>query len=245
MKFCVKCGKRTEELKESLCRDCSDLLHEIKIKDLSSDICTSCHKYSLHHQMLPYHKLEDALKEIINDSLKKEEVQLKITIPQHKVNPGIEFQATANITSHGNEYEVPIDILYTICDKCSKQGTKYFEGTLQLRTTDEEVIRFVNAELKDAKKKESVFITKKVEEKNGFDYYLTSQRYLQKLGKKLKTKFDGEIKVTTRLFSRDRQRSKDLHRVTVFFKTKELIEKRIVSDTEDLNQIEENKEEEE
>ena len=103
----------------------------------------------------------------------------------------------------------------------------------------------MNAELKDAKKKESVFITKKVEEKNGFDYYLTSQRYLQKLGKKLKTKFDGEIKVTTRLFSRDRQRSKDLHRVTVFFKTKELIEKRIVSDTEDLNQIEENKEEEE
>ncbi len=237
MKFCVKCGKRTYELQDALCRYCSNLLHEIKIKDMSTNICTSCHKYSLHHQMLPYYKLEDALKEIVKDSL-KEEIQLKITVPQHKVNPGIELQAIANITSHGNDYEVPINVLYTICDKCSKQGTKYFEGTLQLRTTNEEVIKFVNNELKAAKK-ESVFITKKVEETNGFDYYLTSQRYLQKLGKKLKTKFKGEIKVTTRLFSRDRQSSKDLHRVTVFFKTKELIDKR-----KDVEQIEENTEEE-
>ena len=228
MKFCVKCGKRTEELQESLCSICFNAMHELKIKEMSTNICMRCHKYSSRHQWLQFHKIEDALKQIVKNNL-KENAAIKIEIPIHKVNPGIEFQATAKICSHGNEYQVPIDILYTICNKCSKEGTKYFEGNLQLRTTLPEILKFVETDLKLAQK-DGVFITKKVPETNGFDYYLTSQRYLQKLGKKLKTKFKGELKVTTRLFSRDRQSSKDMYRVTVFFKSNELIEKKMLVD---------------
>ena len=63
-----------------------------------------------------------------------------------------------------------------------------------------------------------MFITKKEKVRNGIDFYVTSKRYLQNLGKKLQNCFGGELKVSSRLFTRDRQTSKDVYRVNVLFR---------------------------
>lgn len=91
----------------------------------------------------------------------------------------------------------------------------YFQGILQLRDVNEEVISFVRNQIK--KRKDEVAITKTVNLPNGFDLYMTSQKFIRILGKKLKENFGGELKISSKLHTRSRQ-GKDLYRVNVMFR---------------------------
>ena len=91
----------------------------------------------------------------------------------------------------------------------------YFEGILQLRNTNKEVVDFVR---KSVDERKDAFISKEKEIKNGIDFYLTSQRFLRALGKKLKNKFNGELKESRKLHTRNRLTSRDVYRVTVLFR---------------------------
>lgn len=95
---------------------------------------------------------------------------------------------------------------------------QYFEGILQLRNPNQEVIDFIE---KQTEEKENVFITKKEKVRNGIDFYFTSNKYMQNLGKKLQNCFGGELKFSSKLFSRNRQTSKEIHRVNVLFRIPE------------------------
>ena len=90
----------------------------------------------------------------------------------------------------------------------------YFQGILQLRDINDEVLSFV---INLINKRDDVAITKRVKFDNGVDLYLTSQKYVRILGKKLKESFGGELKVTAKLHTRNRQ-GRDLYRVTAFFR---------------------------
>lgn len=92
---------------------------------------------------------------------------------------------------------------------------QYYEGILQLRNPDKNVIEFIKNQI--AKKKE-VFISKILKVRNGYDFYISSKRYLRTLGYKLKRQFGGELKISSRLYSTDRQTSKELHRVNVLYR---------------------------
>ncbi len=95
-----------------------------------------------------------------------------------------------------------------------KFNPQYFEGVLQLRNPNKEVIRFIKNQLHKANE----FIAKEKKIKDGYDYYISSQKFLRNLGKKIQQSFRGELKVNYRLYSRDRQTSKEIHRINVFFK---------------------------
>lgn len=91
----------------------------------------------------------------------------------------------------------------------------YFQGILQLRDVNDEVISFVLNQIK--KRKDEVAITKTVTLHNGFDLYLTSQKFIRILGKKLKENFGGELKLSSKLHTRNRE-GKDLYRINVMFR---------------------------
>ncbi|MBL7054224.1 hypothetical protein ISS05_00535 [Candidatus Woesearchaeota archaeon] len=91
----------------------------------------------------------------------------------------------------------------------------YFEGILQLRDPNEEVFEFIQNQIE---KRSDVFITKALKVNNGIDLYITSQKYLQALGKKLKKHFKGELKISSKLHTKSRQTSKNLYRVSVLFR---------------------------
>lgn len=97
------------------------------------------------------------------------------------------------------------------------QGERYFEGSLQLRPYDEEVMRFIQNQLKNNNK---VFISKIVEVGDGIDIYFSSQKFVRELGKRLKKSFNGELKISRTLFTRDRMTQKLVYRATVFFRLK-------------------------
>src|SRR3989338_1186485 len=91
---------------------------------------------------------------------------------------------------------------------------KYFEGVLQLRNPNDEARSYIQNHVKKAS---AVFVSKIVRHKNGLDYYLSSKKFLHQLVKRLQNSFGGEYSISPRLFSRDRQTSKDIHRINVLF----------------------------
>ena len=90
----------------------------------------------------------------------------------------------------------------------------YYQGILQLRDVNEEILSFVDNQIK---KRGDVAITKTVKYSNGKDLYITSQKFIKIIGKKLRESFGGEIKTSAKLHTRNRQ-GKDLFRVNVFYR---------------------------
>ncbi|MFH1332235.1 MAG: NMD3-related protein [archaeon] len=93
----------------------------------------------------------------------------------------------------------------------------YWEGVIQVRPKNKEVISFIRNQVK---KRSDVKISKELFFKYGADIYLTSQKFARDLGRKLKNSFEGDLKITKKIYGRDRQKSKSLYRATVLFRLK-------------------------
>ncbi|MBD3361398.1 hypothetical protein GF358_01250 [Candidatus Woesearchaeota archaeon] len=93
--------------------------------------------------------------------------------------------------------------------------SKYFEGILQLRNPSEELINYV---YKRIDKDNQAWISQEKKVRGGIDLYLSSQKYLRQLGKKLKERFPGSLKTSRKLFTVQRGTGKKLYRVTVLFR---------------------------
>ena len=102
----------------------------------------------------------------------------------------------------------------------------YYEGILQLRNPNNSVLEFV---FNLIEKEDISLISKKENVTNGIDIYLTSQKFLRHLGKKLKKHFRGELKTSVKLHTRNRVTSKDVYRVNVMFRMPEFKKGDIIS----------------
>tara|TARA_B100000315_G_C14502675_1_gene553083 strand:+ start:342 stop:650 length:309 start_codon:yes stop_codon:yes gene_type:complete len=92
--------------------------------------------------------------------------------------------------------------------------SQYFEAILQLRNPNDELLRFVYNQLK----KRGATIAKTVTLKTGVDLYISDQRFTRAMGNKMKKAFKGELKTSRKIFTRNKQTSKDVYRVTVMFR---------------------------
>ena len=97
----------------------------------------------------------------------------------------------------------------------NQKHSQYFEGILQLRDPTKKVL---DVFLKVLKERKDVRIMKEVKLKNGYDFYLTSNKALIIIGKKLYNRFGGEYKISRKLHTVRKQTSKKLYRVTVMFR---------------------------
>ncbi len=90
----------------------------------------------------------------------------------------------------------------------------YYEAVLQLRNLNDEVFDFVCRQIN----KEKALVAKQESVKGGIDIYFASQKIAKKIGKELLESFGGEFKINAELYSRDRQTSKPVYRVSVLFR---------------------------
>ena len=90
----------------------------------------------------------------------------------------------------------------------------YYQGILQLRDVNDEILSFVHNQIK---KRSDTAVTKTIKFSNGMDLYMTSNKFITILGKKLKDSFGGELKVSSRLHTKSKQ-GKALYRVNVLFR---------------------------
>ncbi len=95
-----------------------------------------------------------------------------------------------------------------------EQRSDYFEGVLQVRRANEEVLVFIDEVLK---KRKGVFISKIKKAGSGFDLYISDRKYISTIGKRLKEKYGGKLKQSPQLFTKNRQTSKNVYRINVLF----------------------------
>ena len=94
---------------------------------------------------------------------------------------------------------------------------KYFQGILQLRDCNKEIVKFVE-ELVEKEDRRDIYISRKVKVRTGVDLYFTSNKFLRKTGKVLKEEFGGDLKESEKLFSKNNQTGKNIYRLTVMFR---------------------------
>ena len=90
----------------------------------------------------------------------------------------------------------------------------YYQGILQLRDINDDMLNFVYSQIK---KRGDVAVTKTANLPNGKDLYITSQKFIQIIGKKLKESFGGQLTTSSKLHTRSKT-GRDLYRVNVLFR---------------------------
>ncbi len=95
--------------------------------------------------------------------------------------------------------------------------SSYYEAILQLRSPNKNMVAYVEQEIGKAASK-GVFLSSRKRAGDGYDYYLSSNRFAASLGRALKRKFGGCLKISEKLHTRDRQTSRDLYRTSVLYR---------------------------
>ncbi len=208
MRFCPKCGKK---VKEGFCGECRPPA-EIKAKGINISVCGACSRYFYKNKWMEG-DLKEGVGKSAKSAIKDKDVKAEPILPAMNTAPGNKTNLEVKITKGSDIFFVPATVLFTYCDVCSKKQGRYYEGTLQLRNPNENVISFIDSYVKN----NNFFISKKAKVGDGMDLDISDQRKLQGLGQQLKKHFGGTLKVSIRQFTQNRQTSKQVYRVNVLY----------------------------
>ncbi|MAG38531.1 hypothetical protein CMO90_00405 [Candidatus Woesearchaeota archaeon] len=204
MNFCPVCGDKTEK---TFCEK-----HEknsFEHKDIVLRVC-ECKKYFYRNRWNKFNNLKLVAKKISKECI-EEGLKTKLLIDEKIEKKNFEVEVIKN----GEKFLLPAKLQVEKCPVCSKNDGTYFVSTIQIRPKNKEVLEFVK---KQVEKDEQTFISKINLLKEGYDILLSSNKVALKIGRKLTKSFKGELKTSRHLFGRDKQRSRDLYRVTVCFR---------------------------
>jgi len=211
MRFCPGCGKKLE--KSKFCNKCKPIV-SLEAKHINVKVCTTCDKYFYKNTWKKYNDFERAIIKVARGNIKdSKEMYVKPLLPKIEKKPGLTLDFEIKITRDEDVFDIPAEIEFTYCITCSKQQGDYFEGALQLRKIDDTILDFVDKYLK----KKNVFISNEKKQKNGLDFNITDKNKVQEVGHLLQKKFGGILKISPRLHTRDKQTSKDVYRVNVYY----------------------------
>ena len=213
MRFCPGCGSKIKKI-ERYCIDCKPK-EKLNVGKINLKICSSCHKYLHKNKWNKFENLEKAIIKVARNSVKGDtkDLYFKPHLEKFDLNPGIEKDFEIEITRNDDLFIVPGKLEVSYCDNCAKQQGDYFEGTLQLRNVNDEIIDFI----KDYLKNNNVFISKESKQPKGYDITVSDKKKIQNFGSMLQKKYGGILKISPRLHTRNKQTSKDVYRVNVYF----------------------------
>ncbi|MGV8086926.1 MAG: NMD3-related protein [Candidatus Woesearchaeota archaeon] len=220
VKFCPNCGNTiTNENNNSLCKKCSGT--DFDFKEIKLFTCNSCKSYNYKNKWKQFHNLNQVMKIIVTDSIKNEfkyyDLEDNVVEELLGYKAGVHKDFIVKIGIGKEKFDLPAVIDVTLCPKCCKKGTKYFEGILQIRNASDEIYQFIKNDLIKNRSK-GVHITKEIIIDNigrDRDYYYTDKRYLNIISAKLREHFGAIVKHNAQLFSIDWETSKNLYRLNV------------------------------
>ena len=185
------------------------------MKAINISIC-NCGKFLDRHSWRAYKDIREIIVKRIRDELPKAKIKFQtLELPvQRKDKKEIKLVATYK----AKDYQPLVVVKMTRCNLCEKEGSKYFEAVLQIRSPNEPVMERAVEYLQErvtGLRQRGLFINKIDRFDDGFDLYLTSNKLAQVLGRELLDHFGGNLKVSPRLFSKNHQTSKEIFRVSV------------------------------
>ncbi|MBN1792288.1 hypothetical protein JW826_01240 [Candidatus Woesearchaeota archaeon] len=186
------------------------------MKAINISICR-CGKFLDKHSWRPVKDVREVIMQKIRETMPKAKIKFEYySLPEkHKEKKDIQ----TIVEFKGQVYKPVVIVKMAKCNLCEREGTKYFEAILQIRSRSEPVLKESVEYLQErisGLRQRGVFINKVERFEDGFDLYLTSNKLAQVLGRELLDKFGGGLKVSPRLFSKNKQTSKELYRVNVF-----------------------------
>lgn len=229
---CPRCGN--QKTVNIFCKDCLRELYPLvkQVKSAKLTLCASCNNVKLQRdwKTMPQEQaIHKALAPALQFSQEATISSVEFGEATVERKPGIKKTTSvlAVVTGHQNqgkdyeeEYDMPLSYEVTICPRCSKKGTAYYEGILQIRNQTPEVRKAISAYLKTYASR-GVRLAKEVPVGHGSDYYISSQRAVNHLSRQLHQAFGGELKVSAQHFSYNHAAGKNLYRVNAYLEIPE------------------------
>ena len=216
MKPCIICG-RIREIKV-FCRQCYLKKYPLleSFKPISLIRCSKCGSFLINNKW-EKRSLENILPGLLKNKLKlNPELQNpKSDFKLSDVSIIVNISGTVENIHVSEEYELPIEIKERTCSQCSKQRTSYYEAIIQIRKPTAVLLYTIQHEIK--KNDWDKYLNKEADVPNGIDFFFNSKKIAVALAKILKKKLGGKLKFSKRIFTRDRQSSRDVYRVTIFY----------------------------
>lgn len=172
-KICPRCGARSTERKfiENFCADCFKSFIDLDLPAaVEIPVCRQCDRVKLREWR---EKDSEAIGQFVLRACGIKEPSAKI----HVSSEGecrIELKSEREDARIEVEDRVGIKFVQTLCDRCSRTSSGYYEAIIQLRGAAEKVER-MRAKMQPVLEANS-FISKLIESKRGVDFYVGSRK---------------------------------------------------------------------
>lgn len=206
-KFCPQCGKEIETGlgARGLCAECykgEEKLAEVP-KEITVQRCPGCKSYLYQGKWKEYKGEKELIAKVLSDYDGIEQVSYK------ELEKGKSFKLTLtakkNIKDHDLKQKLTtkIKIEKQLCPICQKVENGYYEAIIQLRERGElglkqEALECILKENKNNSRKED-FVSRVKEVKDGYNLYLSSRKYAERLLKVLEEAYPLEKKDSRQL----------------------------------------------
>ena len=225
MARCFICGSTAEI--ENFCKNCFRERHPMvkHFKSLVIKCCKTCPAINIAGKWI-YQPTPDTIPSYVRKRVTiSSDYKLKALIVSplgsfddafHPVQYEVKVLAKKDKHEIEQTYEFPLQFEKGNCDHCISAKSTYYEGTLQGRGITAVVEEFIDLAIERGEAHGN-FLVRRDKVKDGFDYYFTKNKFVQKLAVSLKTQFGGSSKLSRRLVTRNRQSSKELYRMTILY----------------------------
>ncbi|MCW3129388.1 MAG: 60S ribosomal export protein NMD3 [Methanophagales archaeon] len=225
-KFCPKCGKKTNELFDSLCKDCFIKQTSLIDADLkvNVNVCVNCGDY-----FKGKGKERTSIEEVVVDAVMKElrkrygyewKIEIEELGQEQKENESraiVYLKVNAEIKGVEIEERGDVEVIFKkeTCERCSRIAGGYYEGIVQIRgmnriPTDEELA--IAEKIAYASVGEADFVSKEKKLKEGRDIYVSSMECGRRISKQIVKKLGGSFSESRRLYGR--KDGKNVYRVS-------------------------------
>ena len=209
-RFCPKCGIQITE--GTLCEACvtRTLHYQTPLVQVSE-----FNRVIENGRWRAFDELEEVIKKHVRLALDDKTAELEVEPFEFLIAPKQKTNVYVHYVFDKKDVRLLVKLSYMQCDFGQKQKTGYFEGILQLRNDNPEVLEYVDADLAKVAYK-GVFISKTSKQKNGVDLYFTHKNHMRLLAQRIHNKFGGILKINSQLFSHNHETSKDIFRVNIY-----------------------------
>lgn len=216
---CINCGVKTDKLIENICYNCYSNKSLVKeIKKIKLRYCYSC--FQLYYRNRRIEDLTPILKKYIipNEHMIIDDVTYELDIKFKEIKLGVighfEFDKKKHIEE---KYEIHIELNEFYCDHCRAKSSQGYAAIVQLRNKVNANYDKVKDEIRPLLDKEANLV-KYTKLNEGDDFYVAKIDKAYQIAKKMIQKYGGQINITKKLFTQDKETSKQVFRVTMHLK---------------------------
>ena len=221
-KFCPKCGKKTDELFDSLCRAC--FTKGIRLIDAETlaipirvNVCEICGGY---FKGKGAGKERTSIEEVVTDAIRKDireryghECNVRVEVlggnelkdTENRMIVPLRVKAEIKGVEIEERGEIAVSLKRGTCERCSRITGGYYAGIVQIRAddripADEELT--MAEEIAYSRLGDADFISKETKLKEGLDIYVSSMECGRRISRQIVKKLGGGFSESRKLYGK-------------------------------------------